>query len=85
MTDFHTIWNGNAERVSEVRGCWKFQLPKSKMADSGHIEDWKIAISHDGLSEASAEMLPENVGGGVNLLTHSAVVRSAIVGLFEHY
>jgi len=34
------------------------------MANSGYVEDRKIAISHDGLSEASAEMLPENVGGG---------------------
>jgi len=51
MTYLHNIWQEDAERVSELRGCYKFQFKKSiKMADSRHlkVEKSRYLIMHNG-------------------------------------
>ena len=52
------IWHNDAERVSEVHGCKKNQFQKTKMADSRHLENRKIAISHDDAERVSLDYLP---------------------------
>ena len=42
MTILHKIWHIDAEHVSEVHGCYKFQFLKYKMADSHLLENPKF-------------------------------------------
>jgi len=45
-TDFDEIWHGDAYYASQCDGRQKNKKKlKSKMADSGHLENRKIAIS----------------------------------------
>ena len=57
-TNLHKIWHGNAERISEVIGCQKFQFQNSKMTSSQHLENRQIAIPQGDIEYVSQVYWP---------------------------